>query len=376
MEIYEEGKARIKFNSQSFLNPKAQLSRDLSVAFVKYKTKINPKATVIDTTSATGIRGIRYYKEGGAKEICMLEINNSAFKDLKGNMNYNKMNKDSNVRYYNTSIQEFANSSVRESFDIIDLDPFGSAAPNLTDIMKLARDKSSLMITATDVAVLCGAHYKACLKTYFAQPLHNALCHEVGIRILLGYIARIASLFNFGIEPEISISYLHYVRLFLKLDHGAAAAVKNYESIGYALYCKACGNFALNSPIPHSLNCNVCGHEYSIAGPLWVGRIQDKTVINGVKEVMSQDKVKNDEMTFMSNLSSELDTPLYYSIPALTKMMNVESVSYDRLKEELQSQGHSISKTHMNKESIKTDAGISEVKAAILKVLKSRNMIN
>ncbi len=370
MEIYEEGKARIKFNSKSFLNPKAQLSRDLSVAFVKYITKVNPDATAIDTTSATGIRGIRYYKEGEVKEICMLEINQSAFNDLKGNLHYNKMDKDRNVKYYNQSIQEFANSSMRENFDLIDLDPFGSAAPNLTDIMKLSKDKSHLMITATDVAVLCGAHYKACLKTYFAQPLHNELCHEVGIRILLGYIARTASLFNFGIEPEISISYLHYIRIFLKLNHGAAFAVKNYENIGYALYCKACGNFTLNSPLPHSLNCNICGHEYSIAGPLWVGRIQDKKVIEGVKEIMSYDKVKKDEITFISNLSNEIDTPLYYSIPVLTKMMNVESVSYDKLKDELQSQGYSVSKTHMNKESIKTDAGISELKSAILKALK------
>lgn len=369
MMIYKEGKAKIKYYNEAFLNPKALLSRDLSIAFINAVINKDSKGlSAIDTTSATGIRGIRYYKETGIKNITMLEINKTSFNELSKNIKYNKL--ENKISIFNTSMQEFANSLDHERYNFIDLDPFGSAAPDLNDIMKLAKDGSYGMITSTDVAVLCGAHYDACLKVYSAQPLHNEMCHEVGIRILIGAIARTASLFNFGIKPEISISYLHYMRVFIKFKHGALNAVNSYKNTGYISYCKSCGNFEVSKLVPKNTNCNICGNRYVNAGPLWIGKIQDNKTVMKVKDIMENSKIyPESEKKFISSISNEIDYPLYYHIPSITKMMGVKSVSYKKVMDNLVKLGFEVSKTHMSDESIKTDANISEVKAAIMMIL-------
>ena len=87
--MYKEGKATIKCTGGSFLNPEGAISRDISVAFV---SALSSKGTsVLDSTSATGIRGIRYYLETPAKDITFLEINKDSFKSLKKNIELNKV---------------------------------------------------------------------------------------------------------------------------------------------------------------------------------------------------------------------------------------------------------------------------------------------
>ncbi len=211
MNLVSEGKAKIYTGKEAFYNPKMTELRDISVAFLKVISTKDKK--VLDSTAATGIRAIRYALEAGAKDVVLLDINKSAAALAKKNVKLNRLKFD----VLNKSIQDFANSS-REKFGMIDHDPFGSPAPSLFDLMKISWDGTALMITATDTAVLCGAHQGACLKIYGAKPLHNEMCKEVGIRILLNYTARIASQFNFGVIPLLSISDMHYMRIFVRLE--------------------------------------------------------------------------------------------------------------------------------------------------------------
>ncbi len=212
--MYREGNAAIKYACRSFLNPDALLSRDISVAFVA--SVADRHTRILDSTAATGIRGIRYYLETPSKDITLLDMNDGAFADLKKNISFNKVK----AKAIGKSIQEFANTS-KEKFDIIDLDPFGGATPYIYDLMKISKDGTHLLITVTDTAVLCGADYAACMRLYDARPMHNELCQEVGLRLLIGYVARVAAQFNFGIDVLASFSYLHYMRIFVRLRHGA-----------------------------------------------------------------------------------------------------------------------------------------------------------
>ena len=364
--MYTEGKANIKHYDKAFLNPKGKLSRDISVAYMAVLA--DKGANALDATSATGIRGIRYIKEAKIGKVTFLDINMDAYKTLMQNIRFNKVK--GHAVAYSTSIQEFANLK-ENKYDFIDLDPFGSAAPNIQDLLKVSKDGTRLMVTSTDTAVLCGAQEKACMRIYLARPMHNELCYEAGIRVLIGYIARLAGQFNYGIEVEASFSYMHYMRVFIRLVHGAADAYKSIAQLGYATYCNKCGNRGIDKKAFPDKKCALCSSDLYVAGPLWAGSIYDHGIISRISKYMKENSYDNDAVNFIELIYSELDMPLYYSIPRLTKMMGIAAVSPHRIMECLIKNGYHASKTHMDMHAIRTDAGIDAVKKCTLECLKS-----
>ncbi len=86
----------------------------------------------------------------------------------------------------------------KETFDYIDLDPFGTPVPYLHAAFHGLRRNGILAITATDTAPLAGTHAKKCLRRYQARPCRCVFGHEVGLRILIGYVARQAAMFDRG----------------------------------------------------------------------------------------------------------------------------------------------------------------------------------
>ncbi len=361
--MYKEGKAVIKYERNSFLNPDALISRDISAAFVSAFAEKGSR--ILDCTSATGIRGIRYYLESKAKDLTFLEINSKSFSSMKKNVVSNKVK----GKMLNTSMQELANAS-KDRFDFIDLDPFGGVTPYIYDMMKISKGSTYLMISATDTAVLCGADYRACVRLYDAKPMHNELCQEVGLRILIGYIARVAAQFNFGIEVVLSFSYLHYIRVFIRLDHGAKSAFESIKSLGYAYYCNKCLYRGVQkSLLPSIVECELCGNKLETAGKMWLGKLYDRnTILSVIAEMESgvaDGRYDKKSLNFINTLSKEPDVPLYYSIPQLTKKMHIGAVSPNMLIDKLLKKKYNASLTHLEKSCIKTNAGIEEMKRLV-----------
>ncbi len=351
--MYEEGKAKINAGS-AFLNPEARFSRDMSMALVGQFAKRSTR--ILDPTAATGIRAIRYYLETRSKELTLLEINKKVSQVAKKNIKSNKVK----ARLLNKSIQAFANTA-NETFDVIDLDPFGSIAPNLYDIMKLAKGGAYLFLTATDTAVLCGAHEKACIRIYDAKPMHNELCHEIGVRILLGYAARVAAQFNYGIEVLLSVSYAHYMRLFLKLNAGADSSHASIKQLGYAYYCSKCGFRTTEKGFfPRRSACE-CGSLLQVSGKMWLGPLHDKERVAGIIQQFKSKAYDKKGLKMLQTIYQEADIPLYYSIPKMTKRLGIQSKSPVFVVERLRALGHAATRTHFDESSIKTDAGTSVI---------------
>jgi tRNA (guanine26-N2/guanine27-N2)-dimethyltransferase len=363
--MYVEGKAKIKYTDDAFLNPDGTLSRDFSVAFIN--AVLPGKSKALDSTAATGIRGIRYCQETKAKDETFLDINEKAFDSLKKNIKFNKIK----AKAYNTSIQEFTNTT-KGKFDLIDLDPFGGITPYIYDLLKVARSGSYLLATGTDTAVLCGAERKACIRLYDSVPMHNELCHETGVRIMIGYIARTAAQFNMGIDVLMSLSYLHYMRVFVRLNSGFKSAEVSVGKIGYAYHCQKCGNtYCKAGQLPES-SCPSCSNKLDVAGKLWVGSLHDKAVVGSVSKYLSKHKAPRNELKLITTIGEELDIPLYYSIPRLTMKLGIGSISPDLVMEELKEKGLQVSKTHMRDSCIKTDAAVEEVEGVIMELWKRR----
>lgn len=368
--MYTEGKARIKYTKDAFLNADALLSRDISVCFASTFSDKNSK--IIDTTAATGIRGIRYYLDAGFRDVTLLDMNKSAYSSMKKNVAFNRVK----AKTIHTSIQEYANSA-EDKFDFIDLDPFGGITPYIYDLMKISHGDTYLMATATDTAVLCGADYRACVKLYDAKPMHNELCHEVGLRILIGYIARIASQFNFGIDVQLSFSYLHYMRVFLQLRHGSKEAYDSVKKLGYAHYCNKCLYRSIErSILPTKGRCELCGNAVETSGKMWTAGLYGKDHIESMIAHMEKGSAKGiynrKSLEFLKGTSKEVDSPLYYSIPRITKKLGIGSVSENYVLDRLAEKGFASSKTHMEKNAIKTNATILDIKKCISGSEKAR----
>jgi tRNA (guanine26-N2/guanine27-N2)-dimethyltransferase len=363
--MYEEGKARIKYHDVAFLNPTARFLRDLSVSLVKMEA--NRNSAVLDATAATGIRGIRYALETKAKDVTMLDINERAYKEAKMNTAFNKVK----GRVLHQSIQEFANTT-DERFDFIDYDPFGGVSPSIFDLLKIAKSGGWLMFTATDAAVLCGAHQKACLKLYDAVPLHNELCHEVGLRILIGYVARLASQFDYGIEVKLALVYAHYMRVFVKLEHGSDDATRSLSELGYVYYCNSCGSrYWRKGAVPKpDIRCCAKAHSNTlISGKMWLGNLYDKELVSRLITEL-EGKTEKAGLKALSLINDEPDIPLYYSIPVTTKKMGVPGVSPLIILDMLKKEGFVASRPHFDMSSIKTDAKIEDITRLVQKALR------
>lgn len=360
----KEGSAEIEVAEGVFFNPKMKCLRDISVAFLN---AIGSKGnSLIDCTSATGIRGIRYFKEAGISGLTLLDTNEKAAKNTLKNLKKNRIKAVS----LNIDLEKFAAGS-EQKFNIIDLDPFGSPAPYIRDILKISEDGTIVMLTATDTAVLCGAHSKACVKQYASAPMHNHLCKEAGIRILISYFMRKASEFNFGTELLISISDMHYMRLFLRLRKGAQKAYDSMMQTGFGAYCNSCFSFSCMPGIAPAISsvCHACGSKTKLFGPIFLGKLNDKALAGKMLKEMDESGCG---YKTISAVCKELDTPFFYHLPTLTRKLKTSSVPFHKVSEILEEKGFICTRTAFNESGIKTDAPIAELLSAISKAKELR----
>jgi tRNA (guanine26-N2/guanine27-N2)-dimethyltransferase len=69
-------------------------------------------------------------------------------------------------------------------FDVIDLDPYGTAVPFLESALSSIADGGLLAVTFTDMAVLCARNPHVCFYKLGASPINKKYCHEVRLLFL------------------------------------------------------------------------------------------------------------------------------------------------------------------------------------------------
>ncbi len=257
MKEHQEGKAIFRANLSGkdkgpgkakgvFYNPAMKMSRDLHIAFAK---KLKIKGNVLDGLAASGIRGIRLILEAGLNvEFCDTSI--LATKTIAENLMMNNID----AKVYNKPVEKLLEE---KKYDCIDIDPFGTPAPFLESALKGLNNNGILGVSATDTAVLCGAKPSICMKRYGAMSMRWVSAKEIGVRILLGKIHSLASKNGKGIEPLLSYSEGHHLRVFIKL------VKKNNRKLKW---------IGLNMDILEN-------EEKNAGGPLWVNKIINENVI-------------------------------------------------------------------------------------------------
>jgi tRNA G26 N,N-dimethylase Trm1 len=184
------------------------------------------------------------------------------------------------------------------------------------------------MITATDAAVLCGADFRACVRLYDAKPMHNEICQEVGLRLLIGYVARVAAQFSFGVEVLCSFSYLHYMRVFVRLRHGSKNASSSIKMLGYVHYCNKCLYRGTESAaLPRINTCKIMWKPYGCLreGMAWQPQRQGYPKIHQGHRWLIPIHTTARALSSLMACPDEVDIPLFYSVARITKNMGIGS---------------------------------------------------
>lgn len=348
-----------KSSDSVFYNPFMELNRDLSILFLKAVSK--ERYTFLDALAGTGARGVRVANEVGLN-VTMNDVSNLAYEVMKKNAELNNLNVD--IRCGNAKVL-----LAEESFDIVDIDPFGSPISFIDDACCSA--KKFLCITATDTASLVGSHPPSCLRKYFAKAFMTDFYPEIGVRILIGAIARISSVYVKSIEPLFSHCTRHYIRTYLQIVKGKEKVNSMLnDKIGFILYCKNCLNRDFSYgivPSPENV-CPYCGGRMYAIGPLWIGELHDKEIIGRMLQEIDHIRLNTDRESrkLLEFCKDELLVPGFYDYHSIAKVHKIKLEPIRSVISNLVSAGYNASRTHFMGTGIKTDANIYE----LLKVIK------
>ncbi|MEM3369714.1 MAG: tRNA (guanine(10)-N(2))-dimethyltransferase [Candidatus Micrarchaeia archaeon] len=375
-KFIEEGKAKITVTDSVFYNPHMRFNRDISSLVVGgLATELSKNEgmplRICDGMAASGIRGIRYAIENeniehitfvdGDQVACNTISKNIELNTLKEKLiSTNVVNDDINHHLYRGGMK----------YNFIELDPFGSPVPFIrAALLNLrASKKGFLSVTATDTAVLCGAHPRACIINYGSKPMQSSICHEVGLRILIGNVVKTAAPLHLGIKPVFSLSKRHYMKVILRVEKSAKSAYDSMLQLGFVSLCQKCGDIRTFDRPNIDKKCELCGSNLDWAGDLWLGQIYDAELIDRMiilnRERGYESKKEIDSILNLMKAESNMP-PFYFDLHAIADKYDIPSPKFEDVFNALKSKGFSVSRTHFNVTAIKTNANIKDVLEAM-----------
>lgn len=347
-----------------FYNKKMEFNRDMTVLLL---AQLNP-GQYLDAMAATGVRGLRVAHETGIPvvindrdlaAVAMIEENATA---IGGDI---RVTCDDATRIMCT-----------ERFDAIDLDPFGTPAPFLDAASRSA--KHFLFVTATDTAPLCGAHLKAGIRRYFATPKNTEYHAEVGLRMMMGAMAKELVKYDRGMEPILSFARNHYFRSHVRVLGRVTAAEATMDQIGFVMQCQKClyRTEQKGSLLPKFQTCPCCGAETEAVGPLWMGPLQNKEVVSSLLDRLPSMQFGTAKQMdkLLRQLLKEPETCTFYDYHVISRNLRVSPPAMNEMIAGLNNLGYYTVRTHFAVTGIKTLAPLTVVENWILRWNEGRNL--
>jgi tRNA (guanine26-N2/guanine27-N2)-dimethyltransferase len=350
-----------------FYNPIMEFNRDLSIPVVEtYSSNLAPHSPIrgVDGLAATGARGIRLANEipHAVEKLYVNDISPEAFYLIKENIRLNE------VQERITPVNDDVNCLLsklrraREPILYIDIDPFGSPAPYLQQTVKTIGQGGLLAVTATDLAVLEGSKTRPARRKYFVELSKVPEHKEIGLRVLIGYIARLAASTDKSVIPLLTYYADHYYRVYLLVNRGARAADKMLEEkIGFAKYC----GFSKRTLLDQDASCPR-GERGRLIGPLWIGELGDPDFVSRVLEILREKyrylgTFRRAEKLLSLLLEEYLvcSNCLFYSLERLSSVVSRSLPKLDKLVERLTELGFNSARTHFSYQGIRTTASYS-----------------
>ncbi|RQD82415.1 MAG: tRNA (guanine(10)-N(2))-dimethyltransferase [Methanocalculus sp. MSAO_Arc2] len=352
----DESEAFPPGNAPVFYNRRMEINRDATILLLNV---LRP-AHYLDLMAATGIRALRAAHECGIPVIA-----NDRDPVALGLLRENARRLNLSIRVVNRDANALLSG---ERFDTVDLDPFGSPAPFIDSSIRSAR--KYLFVTATDTAPLCGAHLNAGMRRYAAKPMNTEYHPEVGLRMLIGYIARETIKYDRGIEPLLSFAFEHFHRTHLRIVSGVRAADRTLALIGYIHQCPFCSYREVEAAVlPGAIVCPRCARKADPIGPLWIGDIVDREMIlQFLERVVDMELGTKKRLTrLLGLLSEEVPVLPHYDYHKQAKRLGATPPAIDILIRRLLEQGYQASRAHYSGTAVLTDAPLDILEGAIIK---------
>ncbi|MDR1819277.1 MAG: tRNA (guanine(26)-N(2))-dimethyltransferase [Methanobrevibacter sp.] len=369
---------KVSSDAPVFYNPAMEFNRDISIlSLQQFQKELGKPIDICDLFGGSGIRAIRYKKElVGAGEINLNDISNQAIEFGKINSEHNKLKLSFHQKEANILLREF-----RGKFDVVDVDPFGTPSYFIDSLGYSIKKNAMICVTATDTSALCGTYIEPCIRKYNAKPNRTEYCHETGIRILIGFIALKIGKYKKYIEPKLSHSSQHYMRTYLKVHKSSKDTDKSLkENIGYITHCNKClyrtSVKGLSSVIND--NCPECGGKLAMAGPLWIGKIQNQQFIEGMIHEIPFKNLKTSKkvLKLLTTCDEEANAMIsFYDIHKISKVLKISAPKLSEVLETLKKEGFSVTRTHFSPLGIKTDSDINTLKKIVCNLSIDSNKI-
>lgn len=295
---------------------KISLAKHLTNGIESKKTPLYAQFNILDALSASGLRAIRYAHEipfsttvvandllPEAVEAITLNIEHNGLKDrVYANTG------DARQFMYSKTGNEAPKQAAGyvHKFDVVDLDPYGTAAPFIDAALQAVVDGGLLCVTCTDAGVWASNGYpEKAYALYGGTPMKGAHSHEAGLRLILHSIAASAARYGLAIEPLLSLSIDFYGRLFVRV-HRSQRDVKLLAGTTMIVYnCdQGCGAWQTQLIAKNSVKkgknneeyfkhgfaqapsvdkyCEHCGTKMHIGGPMWAGPIHNPSFIRKI----------------------------------------------------------------------------------------------
>ena len=221
---------------------------------------------VLESLCSTGIRSRRWVNEIPEK-LLQKTIITANDRDEKA-IEWAKKYDDNTV--INWSQEDARILMHRESFQWIDIDPFGSPITFIDSAIQSLPRVGMLEITATDTAALCGSALDAGKRRYGSIGLNDSYRHDDAIRILLATVAKAAARHDRTIEPILSLFDGHHLRVSVRVRKSRKKASLVGDMIGWRHRDEA-ATFSLEKS-------ELC------SGPLWIGPLCDAEIAGRITE--------------------------------------------------------------------------------------------
>lgn len=184
---------------------------------------------ILDALSATGLRALRYAHElDFVTSVTANDLSSKAVDSIKLNIRHNSLEEkvktttgNANAHMYSLVGQEGKGGSPK--YEVVDLDPYGTAVPFLDAAVQATSDGGLLCVTCTDSGVFNSVGYlEKTFSQYGGLPIKGEHLHEGGLRLILHAITTSAAKYGIDIEPLLSLSIDYYARVFVRVRKSPA----------------------------------------------------------------------------------------------------------------------------------------------------------
>lgn len=398
---------------------------------------------ILDALSASGLRALRYSKEvQQATTIVANDMSRSAVETIRTNIRYNgvqnvHVNQGDARAYMYSLLSSNGNKQNPElsigRFDVIDLDPYGTAVPFLDAAVQAVSDGGLLCITCTDAGVYASAGYpEKTYSLYGGEPVRGPHGHEAGLRLILHAVAAAAAKYGLAVEPLLSLSIDYYARVFVRVTR-SPAQVKFLAGNTMLVYScdSGCGawttqplcttrsridrtgqpfyHYSLAQAPQADRRCEHCGFKTHLAGPMWAGPLHNQHFIRRILALLpsldhdtygTTDRIEGmlttaleEDLNYTEDDASSSEAsknpiipratdpahpephPFYVNLAALSKVLHTQTIPQSAFRGALARLNYKTTRSHTKPNTVRTDAPWSVIWTVMCEWVRQRSPI-